>query len=68
MIGRSALDREYNRAGVSVEQLKACITNGKEKKSERHKDTIVLIGSGCQVTYNPKTGMLVQTNRKDRGI
>ena len=67
MIGHSAPNKKYNRTGVSVEDLKRCITQGEERTSG-HEDTIMLIGSGCQVTYNPKTGVLVQTNRKDREI
>ena len=67
MIGHSAPNKKYNRTGVSVEDLKRCITHGEERTSG-HEDTTMLVGSGCQVTYNPKTGVLVQTNRKDRGI
>jgi len=67
MIGHSAPNKKYNRTGVSVENLKRCITQGEERTSG-HEDTIMLIGSGCQVTYNPKTGVLVQTNRKDREV
>ena len=67
MIGHSAPNKKYNRTGVSVEDLKRCITHGEERTSG-HEDTIMLVGSGCQVTYNPKTGVLVQTNRKDREV
>ena len=63
MIGRSALDKDFNRAGVSIEDLKQCITKGNERVS-RHQDTVTLIGSGCQAVYDPKTGILVQTNRR----
>lgn len=67
MIGHSAPNKKYNRTGVSVEDLKRCITHGEERTSG-HEDTTMLVGSGCQVTYNPKTGVLVQTNRKDREV
>lgn len=67
MIGHSAPNKKYNRTGVSIEDLKRCITHGEERTSG-HEDTIMLVGSGCQVTYNPKTGVLVQTNRKDREV
>ena len=67
MIGHSAPNKKYNRTGVSIEELKRCITHGEERTSG-HEDTIMLVGSGCQVTYNPKTGVLVQTNRKDREV
>ena len=67
MIGHSAPNKKYNRAGVSIDDLKHCITHGEERTSG-HEDTIMLVGSGCQVTYNPKTGVLVQTNRKDREV
>nr|DAS02262.1 MAG TPA: minor capsid protein [Caudoviricetes sp.] len=67
MIGHSAPNKKYNRTGVSIEDLKHCITHGEERTSG-HEDTIMLVGSGCQVTYNPKTGVLVQTNRKDREV
>lgn len=67
MIGHSAPNKKYNRTGVSVEDLKRCITHGEERTSG-HEDTTMLVGSGCQVTYNPKTGALVQTNRKDREV
>lgn len=67
MIGHSAPNKKYNRKGVSVEDLKRCITHGEERTSG-HEDTTMLVGSGCQVTYNPKTGVLVQTNRKDREV
>ena len=63
MIGYSALDKDFNRAGVSIEDLKQCITKGNERVS-RHQDTVTLIGSGCQAVYDPKTGILVQTNRR----
>lgn len=63
MIGHSALDKDFNRAGVSIEDLKQCITKGNERVS-RHQDTVTLIGSGCQAVYDPKTGILVQTNRR----
>lgn len=63
MIGRSAPNKKYNRAGVSIEDLKKCITKGYESPS-KHQDTVMLIGSGCQVVYDPKTGILVQTNKK----
>ena len=63
MIGRSAPNKKYNRAGVSIEDLKKCITKGYESPS-KHQDTVRLIGSGCQVVYDPKTGILVQTNKK----
>ena len=58
MIGHSAPNKKYNRTGVSIEELKRCITHGEERTSG-HEDTIMLVGSGCQVTYNPKTGVLV---------
>ena len=58
MIGHSAPNKKYNRTGVSIEDLKRCITHGEERTSG-HEDTIMLVGSGCQVTYNPKTGVLV---------
>lgn len=67
MIGHSAPNKKYNRTGVSIEDLKRCIIHGEERTSG-HEDTIMLVGSGCQVTYNPKTGVLVQTNRKDREV
>lgn len=67
MIGHSAPNKKYNRTGVSIEDLKRCITHGEERTSG-HEDTIMLVGSGCQVTYNPKTCVLVQTNRKDREV
>ena len=67
MIGHSAPNKKYNRTGVSIEELKRCITHGEERTSG-HEDTIMLVGSRCQVTYNPKTGVLVQTNRKDREV
>lgn len=67
MIGHSAPNKKYNRAGVSIDDLKHCITHGEERTSG-HEDTIMLVGSRCQVTYNPKTGVLVQTNRKDREV
>lgn len=63
MIGHSALDKDFNRAGVSIEDLKQCITKGNERVS-KHQDTVTLIGSGCQTVYDPKTGILVQTNRR----
>ena len=63
MIGHSALDKDFNRAGVSIEDLKQCITKGNERAS-KHQDTVTLIGSGCQAVYDPKTGILVQTNRR----
>lgn len=72
MIGYSGLEdkfkqKRYNRPGVTIEEIKDCLTKGKTGKTQEHTKagtSIVFSDKRITVTVNPQTCTLVQTNRK----
>lgn len=72
MIGYSGFEdkfkqKRYNRPGVTIEEIRDCLIKGKTgKKQERLKaGTSVVFSDGkINITVNPQTGTLIQTNRK----
>ena len=74
MIGYSGLEdkfkqKRYNRPGVTIEEIKDCLTNGKTGKTQEHKKagtSLVFADEKIIVTVNPQTGTLIQTNRREK--
>ena len=67
IIGHSVLyNNKYNRPGVTIAEMKGCLTNGKVGKFQIDKDgkpSWAFKGSGITVSVNPDTGEIVQVNR-----
>ncbi len=71
MIGYSGLEdkfkqKRYNRPGVTIEEIRDCLTQGKTGKTQEHEKagkSVVFFDGKISVTVNPTTGSLVQTNR-----
>ena len=64
-IGRSALNKKYNREGVSVEEIKNALINGaigKSKTDNNGNVSKLFVSDSCKVSVNVNTGNLVQTN------
>lgn len=66
-IGHSALNEKYNRAGVSVDEIKDALVNGELGKIQTDSSGNVsrlFQGDTCKVSVNINTGNLVQTNKR----
>ena len=66
VIGHSATNHKFNRAGVSMSELKEAIEKGKPGKLQTDKTGKVsqlFFSENCDITTNIHTGELVQTNR-----
>ncbi|MEG0258722.1 MAG: hypothetical protein RR651_02520, partial [Lysinibacillus sp.] len=50
------------RDGVSLEEIKQTLLNGKIKKNNRTVNSKKYVGETCEVSVNPETGNLIQVN------
>ena len=67
VIGYSALNRKYNRPGVSIEDLLDCLKAGrvgKEQVSKLGERSILLKSDKCNIAINPDKRILIQCNSK----
>ena len=65
VIGYSALNRKYNRPGVSIEDLLDCLKVGrvgKEQVNKAGERSILLKNDKCNIAINPDTKTLIQCN------
>lgn len=68
-IGHSGLNEKYNRTGVSVDEIKDALINGKLGKVQTDINGNVsrlFKNDSCNISVNINTGNLVQTNMKGR--
>ncbi|MBQ4087006.1 MAG: phage minor capsid protein [Clostridia bacterium] len=66
ILGHSALDKDYNRSGVTISEMRGCLNKGAIGKFQTDKDgrpSQAYHGKGITVTVNPDTGEIVQVNR-----
>ena len=66
-IGHSGLNEKYNRAGVSVDEIKDALINGKLGKVQTDINgniSRLFENAKCKVTVNINTGNIVQTNKQ----
>ena len=64
-IGHSGLNEKYNRAGVSVDEIKDALINGTPGKTQIDNNgnkSVLLIGNTCKVALNPTKQLIVQVN------
>ena len=64
-IGRAGVSGKYNRKGVSIEDLLACLRTGEIGKTQinpKGEKSILLISDKCFISINPDKKILVQCN------